>query len=358
MNSDIIQTIQTKTQEFQIYRKLIGKGAFSKIYYGKNTKTKEIVAAKCCKSGKFDETVLTREITILQTLSHINIIHLHDVYYHPQTSESWFLLEFCLYGDLYQLIYGTPLKEKYHQYFFSQIANAVCYLRRNHIYHRDIKPQNMLITNHYLVKLTDFGFSQYDTENLNDVLCGSPLYMAPELFIQNRYEDTSDLWSLGVILFMMITGNHLFSSKNMKELIQEHHTFSIDRHIVKRLRTPYSLSYQCKQLLLSLLHPNCYQRISWYDLQKHSWIQSNFQLTESLKLFCNLQQDKQETLPIQELLTRVKQTELEDFQIITLENLPMISSLQNQHTIQKKQPVSKVTQIIEAMTSRWNQWFS
>ena len=243
MNSDIIQTISTSSQQqFDIYKKLIGKGSFSKIYYGKCKPSQELIAAKRCKSSQMDKKVFLREKTILQTLSHINIIHLYDTYIHPKTSDYWFFLEFCLYGDLYQLILGTPLKEKYIQYFFSQITNAVCYLRNHHIYHRDLKPQNLLITNHYLIKLTDFGFSLYDTENVNEVLCGSPLYMAPELFIRNHYENTSDLWSLGVILFMMITGTHLFTSQNMTELIQAHHTFSVQQQILDRLQSPYELS--------------------------------------------------------------------------------------------------------------------
>lgn len=110
-------------------------------------------------------------------------------------------------GDLYKLIKGDPLSEPEICNFFCQILKGLVFLHSNGIVHRDIKPDNILIAKNkkgdVVVKIADFSLAEYyHTQRLNTI-CGTPGYMAPEMFCEDEYDEKVDIFSLGVILFMM-----------------------------------------------------------------------------------------------------------------------------------------------------------
>ena len=197
-------------------------GAFSKIYIGYNKYTKKKVAIKeiVIKNTK-SKKYIKREIELHKKLSHINIIKLYDIYNY--NNKFYMILEFCKDGDLANFQKRRKMNEIYIQNFIFQLTEGLKYLRKLKIAHRDLKPHNLLIDNNVL-KISDFGLAkEYTSGNLDidlkQTYCGSPMYMSPEILNYNSYDTKSDLWSIGIIIYEMLTGKPPFKAKNINELI-------------------------------------------------------------------------------------------------------------------------------------------
>ena len=165
------------------------------------------------------------------------------------------------------------------------------YLLDNNILHRDLKPQNILLTNNYDLKITDFGFARYVDKSKDIViqtLCGTPMYMAPEIMKYKKYDIKSDLWSVGVIMYQMLFGKLPYNAKNFLDLIK-----SIDKKPIK-IPDFITVSPSCKDLLLKLLQKDPNKRINWNDFFNHHWFNTDETLNLENKL---LHIDMNNTLP-------------------------------------------------------------
>lgn len=225
-------------------KKIIGKGSFSTVYIGTNVVTYEKVAIKkyfCNKMNNYDFSIIEREIKIvnylMKRLIHENLVKYLDVI---QTySTVYIIMEYCTDGTLSSLLV-KPMKEKYIQYYFKQIVEGLKVLHNMNIIHRDIKPDNILLSNDYkTIKICDFGFSHYVDDNndyLKNMIYGSPIYMAPESFITDASNvpnaDTKcDIWSAGIILYEMIYGYHpCKGSKDIKTIQIASKNININKH--------------------------------------------------------------------------------------------------------------------------------
>jgi serine/threonine-protein kinase ULK/ATG1 len=154
-----------------------------------------------------------------------NIIKLYDVLYSDKKDYLYMILEYCDCGDLYNFIKNNKLTEEQIKYYMNQLKNGLQYLRDNNIIHRDIKPKNILLTNNNkILKICDFGFAKsiIDDVSLMETLCGSPLYMAPEIINNKKYNIKSDLWSVGIILYEIIYNKHpLGEPVNILDLMEK-----------------------------------------------------------------------------------------------------------------------------------------
>ena len=181
-------------------------------------------------------------------------------------------MEYCDSGDLSQLI-KKPIKEKYVQYYFNQLNEGIKYLRNNNIFHRDIKPKNILLKNNYkILKIADFGLSREITSNtMIETVCGSPLYMAPEIMNKKAYNNQTDLWSIGLILYEMLYGIHPYKNcKNITSLM-----FEIEKNdisIPPLESKDIKISNQCMDLLKNLLKKDVKKRIDWLEFCNNIWI--------------------------------------------------------------------------------------
>ena len=102
---------------------------------------------------------------------------------------------------------------------FKELISGLKYLYELNICHRDLKPQNILLDENYTIKISDFGLARLNNENnLMDTICGSPIYMAPEIMKYNKYDNKADIWSLGIIFYELLTGRTPFKVKNHQEL--------------------------------------------------------------------------------------------------------------------------------------------
>lgn len=261
----------------------LGRGSFSIVYSGTyigpknefvdlNTK----VAIKVIQTSNLTQKameVLDDEINIMEFIKynpHVNIVGCYDIV--KKEKETFIILEFCDSGNLADII-KKPIQEKYAQFYFCQLVNGLKHLDTYKIMHRDIKPKNILLTNkRRVLKIADFGFAKKcDKRSLYDTICGSPLYMAPEIMNNNMYNNQTDLWSTGMILYEMLYGNHPFHNcKTMHELKD---TLSNEIIEIPPSNTKNKdVSIHCISLLQKLLEKKVNNRISWDDFFEHPWI--------------------------------------------------------------------------------------
>lgn len=233
---------------------VIGKGSFATVYKGQLRATHQRVAIKTVERGKLNEKLITNleaEIQILQGMSHDNVVKLIDC----TTTETEFILvmEYCSLGDLSHFMnwnnrseskkhapppeieaildqYPPPqyggINEDLMRALLVQLADALRFLRDRNLVHRDIKPQNLLLCPSNdehdrtpVLKLADFGFARVlPNASLAETLCGSPLYMAPEILHHEKYGAKADLWSVGTVLYQLVTGIPPFTAGNYVEL--------------------------------------------------------------------------------------------------------------------------------------------
>ena len=248
----------------------IGKGTFSKVYIGYEKtapETKYAIKKIYRKNNIKYVKYLNLEIEIMNKLNHRNIIKLYNTIY---TEKHVFLiLELCD-TDLYSYIHKNIITEKDTQYIVKQIIEAIKYIMDNNIVHRDLKPHNILINEKTKeIKLCDFGFArEFKDTLLTDTICGSPLYMAPELLQNQKYNIKSDIWSLGIIMYEIVMKNHPFKSNNISDLINK-----INNN--KPILNNSSFSNECKELISNLLIVDYNKRLDWYDIFTNRWLFSS-----------------------------------------------------------------------------------
>ena len=250
----------------------IGKGTFSKVYIGykkdimgKKYAIKKIYRKQDIKYVKY----LNLEIEIMNKLNHKNIIKLYETIY---TDKYVFLiLELCD-TDLNTFIHNNILTEKQTQFIIRQIINAIKYIMDNNIVHRDLKPHNILINKDSLeIKLCDFGFArEFKDTLLTDTVCGSPLYMAPELLQNHKYNLKTDIWSIGIIMYEIVMKNHPFKSNNISDLMNK-----INNN--KPILNNTNFSNECTELISNLLIVDYTKRLEWDELFTNKWIYNDIE---------------------------------------------------------------------------------
>ncbi|KAF7825619.1 serine/threonine-protein kinase ATG1c-like isoform X1 [Senna tora] len=253
----------------------IGSGSFSVVWHGRHrvhgteVAIKEIATARLNK--KLQESLMS-EIFILKRINHPNIIRLHDII-EVVPGKIHLVLEYCKGGDLSMYIHRHGrVPEGTAKYFMQQLAAGLQVLRDNNLIHRDLKPQNLLLTRNddkSVLKIADFGFARsLQPRGLAETLCGSPLYMAPEIMQLQKYDAKADLWSVGGILFQLVTGRTPFTGNNQIQLLQ---------NIVKSTELQFPsdnqiLSYDCKDLCRKLLRCNPVERLTFEEFFNHPFL--------------------------------------------------------------------------------------
>mgnify|MGYP000250286629 FL=1 len=245
----------------------IGKGMFGSVYKARRRLTAQIVALKLIpKSGKNgkEKAGLRREIEILKGLKHDNIILLLDDF---ETDEHFCVVTEYARGELFEVLQREKrLPESLVQNIAFQLVMALQYLHQRRVIHRDMKPQNVLISAKGTVKLCDFGFarSNIDRRNLIKSIKGTPLYMAPELVCNKAYDHRVDLWSLGVIVYELYYGAPPFVADGFPQLFEviQSHTVVYDE----------TISASFRGFLRGLLVKDPAQRLQWPDLASHDFV--------------------------------------------------------------------------------------
>jgi serine/threonine protein kinase len=260
----------------------IGSGSYSNVYKGWHRDSRTPVAIKVVdlfmlsnrEPHKKDKLKmrLKIEIRIAQQTNHLNLVKLFDVIDFDE--RVYLIFEYCDGGDFGTFLKNKgPLSESEARGYFRQITEGMIYLDEKNIIHRDLKPQNLLLKagdgHSHTLKIADFGFAkEIEPDILSETICGSPLYMAPELLHSQPYSQKADLWSLGVILYEMLTGLQPIPAKSQMELVQNIKS--------KKIKIPNHLSSSCQALLMGLLRKKEECRMSLEDIIHHPWL-SQFQ---------------------------------------------------------------------------------
>jgi len=253
----------------------IGKGGFSVVYKATKIKTKEEFAVKCIKKKMVegdDIKLLRREIQIMKKLSHTNILKLYEVY---EDDESFYLVMELVKGkELFDKIVERGMySEKDAAHIIAQVVSAVEYLHENGIAHRDLKPENLLSAgdeDEEIVKIADFGFSKNFGEDGEKLMtsCGSPGYVAPEILTAESYDKSVDMWSVGVIIYILLSGYPPFYADSAPALFKKimDVKYDFDDSVWD------DISDSAKDLIRNLLVKDPAKRFTAKQCLQHPWV--------------------------------------------------------------------------------------
>ncbi|CAN8298527.1 unnamed protein product [Cochlearia groenlandica] len=259
--------------------RLLGQGTFAKVYYGRSVHTNESVAIKMIDKDKVMRVGLSeqikREISVMRLAKHPNVVELYEVM--ATKSRIYFVIEYCKGGELFNKVAKGKLREDVAWKYFYQLINAVDYFHSRGVYHRDIKPENLLLDDNENLKVSDFGLSALaDCKRQDGLLhttCGTPAYVAPEVISRKGYDGAkADIWSCGVVLFVLLAGYLPFHDSNLMEMY---------RKIGKAdFKCPSWFAPDAKRLLCKMLDPNHETRITISKIKESSWFRKGLQLKQ------------------------------------------------------------------------------
>lgn len=289
-----IYKINSNYGSYEVFKSnILGSGTYATVYLGRcinSSKIKQeelgkdkLVSIKKINMNRLSNSgtrMILTEKEILEKIMNFNnknIVKCYDII--DDIDAIYIIMEYCNGGDLSSLLINLPIKDIFIKHYFIQIINAIKFLHEKNIIHRDIKPKNMLLTNNKIIlKLCDFGFAkQHDGLKRINTICGSPMYMAPEIYKKDGYTPSVDVWSLGIILYEMVFGKHPLSKYNDIDSISD---FLTTQDII----IPENDSILCTDLLKKMLNKNENERISLENLFIHPWIMSCSIITDE-KLF-------------------------------------------------------------------------
>ncbi|XP_023576272.1 serine/threonine-protein kinase ULK1 isoform X4 [Octodon degus] len=274
---------------FEFSRKdLIGHGAFAVVFKGRHREKHDLeVAVKCINKKNLakSQTLLGKEIKILKELKHENIVALYD--FQEMANSVYLVMEYCNGGDLADYLHTMrTLSEDTIRLFLQQIAGAMRLLHSKGIIHRDLKPQNILLSNsggrrsnpnNIRVKIADFGFARYLQSNMMAAtLCGSPMYMAPEVIMSQHYDGKADLWSIGTIVYQCLTGKAPFQASSPQDLRL---FYEKNKTLVPVI--PRETSAPLRQLLLALLQRSPKDRMDFDEFFHHPFLDTSTSIKKS-----------------------------------------------------------------------------
>ncbi|XP_060642926.2 serine/threonine-protein kinase SIK2 [Anolis sagrei] len=246
----------------------LGKGNFAVVKLGRHRITRSEVAIKIIDKSQLDSVNLEkiyREVQIMKMLDHPHIIKLYQV---METKSMLYLVtEYAKNGEIFDYLANHGrLSESEARRKFWQILSAVEYCHGRKIVHRDLKAENLLLDNNMNIKIADFGFGNfYKSGEPLTTWCGSPPYAAPEVFEGQQYEGPQlDIWSMGVVLYVLVCGALPFDGPTLPILRQ--------RVLEGRFRIPYFMSEECEHLIRRMLVLDPSKRLTIAQIKEHKWM--------------------------------------------------------------------------------------
>ncbi|XP_059299710.1 CBL-interacting serine/threonine-protein kinase 25-like [Lycium ferocissimum] len=273
--------------------RLLGQGTFAKVFYGRHIITSDSVAIKVInkdhvkREGMMEQII--REISIMRLVRHPNIVELKEVMATKQ--KIFVVMEYVKGGELFAKVANGKLKEDVARKYFQQLISAVDFCHSRGVYHRDLKPENLLLDENENLKVSDFGLSalseQLRTDGLLHTQCGTPAYVAPEVLRKKGYDGAkSDIWSCGVILYVLLAGFLPFKHENLMKMY---------RKVFKgEYEFPPWFSPEAKKLISKLLVADPEKRITISAITRVPWFIKEFSISNSFSSIEENGKQKQE----------------------------------------------------------------
>ncbi|MBA0588575.1 CBL-interacting serine/threonine-protein kinase 14 [Gossypium raimondii] len=259
--------------------KLLGCGAFAKVYHARDVDSGQSVAIKAVSKKKVLKggfmAHVKREIAIMRRLRHPNIVKLIEVL--ATKTKVYFVMEFAKGGELFTRISRGRFSEDLSRRYFQQLISAVRFCHSRGVFHRDLKPENLLLDENWNLKITDFGLSavtdQIRPDGLLHTLCGTPAYVAPEILAKKGYDGAKvDVWSCGIVLYVLHAGYLPFNDPNLMVMY---------RRIYKgEFRFPKWTSPDLRRFLSRLLDTNPETRITVDEIITDPWFKKGYKETK------------------------------------------------------------------------------
>ncbi|XP_051132279.1 CBL-interacting serine/threonine-protein kinase 6-like [Andrographis paniculata] len=252
--------------------RVIGHGSFAKVYVARNLQTGKSVAMKAVDKEKVIRVGMMeqvkREISVMKMIHHPNVVELHEVM--ASKTKIYLAMEFLRGGELFERIHRRGrLGEEAARSYFRQLISAVDFCHSRGVFHRDLKPENLLLDEKGSLKVTDFGLSALSNGHLRSdgllhTTCGTPAYVAPEVIGNRGYDGAkADIWSCGVILYVLLAGFLPFREGNIVSLYRK-----ISR---SDFNFPAWFSPESRRLISKILDPNPGTRITIAKIMDSSW---------------------------------------------------------------------------------------
>ncbi|XP_047316925.1 CBL-interacting serine/threonine-protein kinase 5-like [Impatiens glandulifera] len=324
--------------------RLLGQGTFAKVYYGKNILTGESVAIKVIlkdlikrQSGLIEQ--IQREISVMKLVRHPNIVELKEVM--ATKKKIFFVMEYVRGGELFAKVAKGKLPEDSARRYFQQLISAVDFCHSRGVSHRDLKPENLLLDDDENLKVSDFGLSALPEQLWNDGLlhtqCGTPAYVAPEILRKKGYCGAkADIWSCGVILYVLLAGYLPFQHENMMKMYQKVFKAEFDY--------PPWFSSQQKKLISKLLVADPNKRISISAIMSNPWFLKGY----IRPIAISIDESEQEMIPIEMVRSKSSPPFYNAFEFIS--SMSSGFDLSNLFESEKKKPGSMFTSKLSATT--------
>ncbi|XVF36546.1 hypothetical protein REPUB_Repub19eG0066900 [Reevesia pubescens] len=262
-----------KVGKYEIGR-TIGEGTFAKVKFAQNTETGESVAMKVLdrstiiKHKMVDQ--IKREISIMKLVRHPYVVRLHEVI--ASRTKIYIILEFITGGELFdKIVHNGRLSEAEARRYFQQLIDGVEFCHSKGVYHRDLKPENLLLDSQGNLKISDFGLSALPEQGVSllRTTCGTPNYVAPEVLGHKGYDGAvADVWSCGVILYVLMAGYLPFDELDLTTLYSK-----IER---AEFSCPSWFPVGAKSLIHRILEPNPQTRITIEEIRSNEWFKRGY----------------------------------------------------------------------------------
>ncbi|XP_068116865.1 serine/threonine-protein kinase 33 [Hyperolius riggenbachi] len=270
-------------QQIYTFGRKLGQGSFGVVIEATHKESGKKWAIKKVnreKAGSSAVKLLEQEVSILKRVNHEHVIHLEEVFETPK--RMYLVMELCEGGELREILQRRKrFSERETRYIIHSLASAIAYLHKNDIVHRDLKLENILVKSNESgedeemmvnIKVTDFGLAVQKGgvggENMLQATCGTPIYMAPEIINAHDYSQQCDIWSIGVIMYMLLSGDQPFMATSEEKLFE----------LIKKGELTFcgsawqSVSEAAKEVLQKLLRVDPAHRITANELLDDPWI--------------------------------------------------------------------------------------
>ena len=266
---------EPKISDFKILKEL-GAGSFGHVYLVTHKKTKAQYAIKAIdkrdKTNIEEKPYFRREVEVMYKIHHPNVVKLYGHF--EDNNYCYFIMEYISKGNIYGLIPQDKKKRLSSQIVAGLIKDVICAVYYLHnmnppIIHRDIKPENVLLGDKMIAKLTDFGWSNYIQEDVvRNTVCGTPIYLAPEIIKEKGHDEKVDIWCIGVLLFELTTASVPFPGNDLETL----------KNNILRLKIawPKDINSDAKNLIMKILKLDPNERLPLSDMLSHRFITKYF----------------------------------------------------------------------------------